>query len=137
MSLKFTKNSYRSHRKLAESTRSEKSVQREKGKAPEPKREKGKQGENGIFPKYRPHIHSLISRPPARTHAQTKTKTISRLGCAGALTPPTSDIYIYIYIYIYISAGPFRGHQAARHINYPVSSVLCILSSCILAFTSF
>jgi len=23
-------------------------------------------------------------------------------------------IYIYIYIYIYISAGPFRGHQAAR-----------------------
>ena len=42
MSLEFTKNSYRSHKKLAESTGSEKSVQREKGKAPVPKREKGK-----------------------------------------------------------------------------------------------
>jgi len=59
-------------------------LKREKGKAPEAKREKGKVGGYGFFPKSGPHIHSLISRPPARTHARTKTKTISRLGCAGA-----------------------------------------------------
>ena len=44
MSFEFTKNSYRSHRKLAESTGSEKSLQREKGKAQKAKREKGKGG---------------------------------------------------------------------------------------------
>ena len=40
MPLEFT-NSYRSHRKVAESTGSEKSLQREKGKAQKTKREKG------------------------------------------------------------------------------------------------
>ena len=48
------------------------------------------------------------------------------------------NVYIYIYIYIYISAGPpCGGHQAARRMNWTASSILRILQSCILAFTSF
>jgi len=39
------------------------------------------------------------ARSPARTHARTKTNTISRLGRAGALIPPTPNIYTYMCIY--------------------------------------
>jgi len=66
-------------------------LKREKGKAAVPKKGKGTGREDVFSPKSGPRIHSLISRPPARPDAQTKTKTISRLGYAGALTPPTSD----------------------------------------------
>ena len=41
---------------------------------------------------------------------------LGRDGFATTYPRPGTQLCIYIYIYIYISAGPFRGHQAARRI---------------------
>ena len=73
--------------------------------------------------------HAARSRGSKSWSIGLKSCRDSHRGRMGPRRPGT-------HMFACISAGPFRGHQAAKHINYPVSSVLCILSSCILAFAS-
>ena len=43
-----------------------------------------------------------------RTLAENRSLEITELGCAGALTPPTLDIYIYIYMCVCVCPQPAK-----------------------------
>jgi len=82
--LELTKNSLQAHQNSANS----RTMYPGKGKHFPAKKGKGQPERSDLFTRTWPRVHSLISRPPACPPTQTKAKTISQLGCAGALPQP-------------------------------------------------
>ena len=69
---------------------------REKGRPPRPKMEQGKRTGRGrvmfVLSELGPRIHSLVSHPPARTHARNKNKNDFPVGVFWRNPPQTFDI---------------------------------------------